>query len=106
MFSRLFLVIIVGITASLSAHAVELGQIASPNGRLTFTLQAADTTDKGSPLTYTIAFDGQILVEPSILNLRLADRNGTGSWNALPHHRRTEHSRTPTPTPPRPALVP
>ena len=79
MFNRLFLLIIVGITASLSAHAVELGQIASPNGRLTFTLQAADTTDKGSPLTYTIAFDGQILVEPSILNLRLEDRNGTGS---------------------------
>lgn len=96
MFNRLFLLIIVGITASLSAHAVELGQIASPNGRLTFTLQAADTTDKGSPLTYTIAFDGQILVEPSILNLRLEDRNGTGSWNAIPNIGKIELSETTT----------
>lgn len=77
-----------------AARAVELARIASPDGRLAFTLQAADTTGKGSPLTYTVTFDSHTVIEPSALGLRFDDRNGTGSWNAIPNIKKITLSKT------------
>lgn len=65
--------------------SVPLAGLHSPDGKIRFSLQAQDTTGKGSPLTYTISYNDQTVIEPSLLNLRLEDRNGTGSWNAIPN---------------------
>lgn len=88
------LLLTTGILSFTAVRAVELARLASPDGRLAFTLQAADTAGKGSPLTYSVAFDGRMIVEPSLLNLRLDDRNGTGSWNAIPNVKKISVSET------------
>ena len=74
-----------GILALTTAKALELARIESPGGRLRFVLLAADTTGEGSPLLYSVLSGNDTVVEPSALNLRFDDRNGTGSWQAIPH---------------------
>lgn len=94
MLIRRLLLLTTGILSFATVRAVELARIASPDGRLAFTLQTADTSGKGSPLTYCVAFDGRMIVEPSLVNLRLNDRNGTGSWNAIPNVKKISVSET------------
>ncbi len=74
-----------GILALTTAKALELARIESPGGRLRFVLLAADTTGEGSPLLYSVLSGNDTVVEPSALNLRFDDRNGTGSWKAIPN---------------------
>lgn len=74
-----------GILALTTAKALELARIESPGGRLRFILLAADTTGEGSPLLYSVLSGNDTVVEPSALNLRFDDRNGTGSWKAIPN---------------------
>ena len=74
-----------GILALTGAKAMELARIESPGGRLRFVLLAADTTGEGSPLLYSVLSGNDTVVEPSALNLRFDDRNGTGSWKAIPN---------------------
>lgn len=55
MYIRRLLLLTTGILSFATVRAVELARIASPDGRLAFTLQAVDTSGKGSPLTYSVA---------------------------------------------------
>ena len=67
---KLAVAAVLGMAVAVPLHAEEV-EVSSPNGKITVSI-----SDEGGHATYTVSYDGEVVMEPARLGLLFADHHG------------------------------